>query len=77
MPAPHERPPEGDGRKRMPRIPESGEEKAARRSTVPRSAVCGLRSAQTISATARTISLRDSAVQAIGVIISVPTPASR
>lgn len=55
---------ERDRRKGVARLAERGQEKAARR---PQSA----------SASARTISPRPSTVAAIGLTISVPTPASR
>ena len=67
------------GRERVPRVAEGREEEAAPRAPVGArmpTADCRL-PAQTSSATARIISLRPSTVQAIGVIISVPTPASR
>jgi hypothetical protein len=56
---------EGDRRKSVPRVAESGEQDAP----AP--------SAQSISASSRTIRLRSSAAAAIGEAISVPTPASR
>ena len=73
MAARRERLPEGDRRERMARVAESRNQKP---SPFPRPATCDLRP-QSSSATARIISLRPSAVHAIGVIISVPTPASR
>ena len=54
-----------DGGEGMTRVAEGGEEEPAGRR------------AQTSSATARIMLLRASASHAIGVIISVPTPASR
>jgi hypothetical protein len=67
VPAAHQRAPERDGGEGVARVPEGGKEEAA-----------GLRPLRQISsATTRIISERPSAVQAIGVTISVPTPASR
>ena len=65
MAAPDERAAERDGGEGVTGIAERGDEEAS---------WCA---AQTSSATARIISLRPSAVHATGVIISVPTPASR
>ncbi len=65
MAARSEGPAERYRRKGVAGIAEGGDEEAAARLD------------QTRSATARIISLRPSAVQDIGVIISVPTPASR
>lgn len=55
------------GGKYVARVPEGGEEEAA--------PLWGF--AQTSSAISRTIRMRSSASKAIGVIIRVPTPASR
>ena len=57
-------PPEGDGRERVPGVAEGGEQDSQPR-------------AQTSSASSRMIRERDSASNAIGVMIKVPTPASR
>ena len=65
MPPPRQLPAKGDRREGMARVAEGGEQKAAAWLD------------QTSSATARIIWLRPSASHAIGVIISVPTPASR
>ena len=73
MPARGQRLPQGDRRERVPRVAECGEEE-------PSPVLCPVPCAlgpQTSSATARIMSVRPSALQAIGVIISVPTPASR
>jgi hypothetical protein len=59
-----QRPAERDGREGMPGIAEGGKQKAPRR-------LC-----QTISARSRIMRLRASGSNAIGVQISVPTPAS-
>ena len=67
MAARHERPAQGDGREGMARIPEGGEEDPPP----------GGLPAQFSSATVRSMSARASAVWAIGVTISVPTPAER
>ncbi len=73
MPARHERPSERDRRERMPRLAERGEKKTpARLGSGPRPP-----SAQSASASTRMIFERSSAVAAIGVVIRVPTPASR
>jgi len=72
---------EGDRRKGVTRLAERGQEEATRR----RSRIGGRRARshllagdpQSASASARTICPRPSAVGAIGLAISVPTPASR
>jgi hypothetical protein len=61
MPAPDQLTPKRDRRERVPRVAERREEKPA---------------AQTSSATVRSTRERPSAVKSIGLIMSVPTPAS-
>ena len=73
MPARRQGFPERDGRERVAGVTERGEQKPSPVLCPVPCALC----AQTSSATARIISLRPSAVHAIGVIMSVPTPASR
>lgn len=69
MPARHECAPECDRGKGMSRLPEGSQEEPPPRA--------GLGCAQSASASARMIFERPSTVGAIGVVISVPTPASR
>ena len=64
MAARGQRPPERDGREGVAGVAEGGEEDAQLR-------------AQTSSATSRTMRRRESASKAIGMTMSVPTPASR
>lgn len=75
MSTPYQRPPEGDGRKRVAGVPKGGEQEAAGRPGTGRSrrAVA----AQTSSASVRSVRVRPSASDASGVTIRVPTPASR
>ena len=81
---------EGDRREGVTRLAERGQEEATRRRRIiggyrPRGRIGGPRAegdlvaggAQSASASARTICPRPSAVGAIGLAISVPTPASR
>ena len=65
MPARRELAAQRDRREGVARVPEGGEEEAAPLG------------AQTISASSRTMRLRSSGSNAIGVVMSVPTPASR
>lgn len=77
-----ERPPEGDGGEGVPRLSEGGEEKAA-----PPAAGLGASAArrpsppapvpQQSSARSRIMRFRTSGSRAMGVQMSVPTPASR
>ncbi len=64
MAARGQRPPEGDGRERVAGVAEGGEQDSQP-------------GAQTSSASSRMIRERDSASNAIGVTMSVPTPAWR
>ena len=67
MPARRQLAAEGDHREGVARIAEGGQQQAPPRS---------LAGAQTRSASVRSISTRPSSVGAIGVVISVPTPAA-
>lgn len=73
MPPLDERPPQGDRRKRVAGVTERDEQEAPRLGLTTASQVFS----QTSSASSRTIRTRAAGSTAIGVQISVPTPASR